>query len=103
MLVGVEVKPHDFELIDPVSIKYRSKSICTSIVSPSSSLFHCSMDPSMSSSLEYETCIIYTPNLDQTHELDMIIGLEDYVEDFDSCLICALIFFVKHLGPYPLH
>ena len=37
----------------------------------------------MSASLESETSMIYAHNLDQTHELDVAIGYEDWVEDFE--------------------
>ena len=35
----------------------------------------------MSTTLVSETYIIYVPNLNQTHELDVNIRLEDWVED----------------------
>ena len=35
----------------------------------------------MSAFLEFKSYIIYAPNLDQTNELDVAIGLEDWVED----------------------
>jgi len=73
----VGAMPHDLELVDPVSIKCPPKSIPTSIILPLSSLFHSSLDTSMSTSLESETCMIYAPNLDWIHELDVTIGLED--------------------------
>jgi len=77
----VEIMPNDLELVDPISIECPPKSIPTSIALPPSSLLHSYMDLSMSTSLESETCIIYAPNLDQTHELDVAIGLEDWIED----------------------
>ena len=59
-----EVMSHDLELVNPVSIECPPTSIHTSIILPLPSLFHSSMDPLMSTSLESETCMIYAPNLD---------------------------------------
>jgi len=77
----VKVIPYDLELVEPMSIEYPLKYIPTSIVLPPSSVFHSSMDPSMSTSLEFESCISNALILDRTHELDMTIGLDDWVED----------------------
>jgi len=77
----VEVMPHDLELVDPIYVERPPKSISISIILAASLLFHSSMDPSMSTSLESETCMIYAPNLDWIHELGVTIGLEDCIED----------------------
>jgi len=47
--------------------------------------------------------MIYAANLDRTQELNVTIGLEEWAEDLTFMLICAFMFFIKHLGPYPLH
>jgi len=73
----IEVKPRDWELIDPISIKCSPKSLPTYIVLPLSSFFHSSMDPLMFTSIKFETCMLYALNLDRTHEVDVTIGLED--------------------------
>jgi len=43
-------------------------------LTPYTLLSHSFTDPSMSTFLKSKTCIIYAPNLDQIHDLDMAIG-----------------------------
>jgi len=84
----IEVMPHDLELLDLVFIECPLNSI------PQSSLFHSSVDPSIPTSLEFETCRIYAPNLDQTQELNVTIGLEDSVEDLGFMPnLCVQVFY----------
>ena len=70
-----------WNLLIPISINCPPKSTLTSIIWPPSSLFHPSIDPSMLTFLTSETCMIYVFNFDPIHELDVAIGLENWVED----------------------
>jgi len=74
-----QVMPCGVEIVDPIPIESPAKPILTFIILPLLSLilFHSFIDPSMSIFLEFDTCIIYALNLDQTRELDVTIGLQD--------------------------
>jgi len=48
---------------------------------PSMLLFYSIMDPSMSTLLDPETCVIDAPNLNQAYEHTITIGLQDWVKD----------------------
>jgi len=54
----VDIMPRDMELVDPISIEYLPWPIPTSIIMPSTLLFHASMDPSISTLLELDICMI---------------------------------------------
>jgi len=58
----VDVMPRDMERIDPSSIEYPTRPIPISIVMPSMSLFHSSMNPSTFTVLEHKTYMIDAPN-----------------------------------------
>ena len=50
-----------------------------------------------------KTYMIYAPNLDRTHELDMAAGLKNWVEDLGFLLVCAFIHHVRLLMMLDMH
>jgi len=79
----IEVMPYDVELADPIYIESPTKPIPTSVILRALPpiLFHFFFDLSMSTLLKPKTCVMDNPYLDQTHEHNVTIRLENWVED----------------------
>ena len=75
------IKPIGATLIE-FSLKHMPTSII--LLPYIASSFHSFADHSLSTSPVFETCMIHASSLDRTNELDVTIGLEDWIEDLGS-------------------